>query len=84
MGGTGDISERLFEGQDKLLEGQDKLLEGQGRIEAKLGEVIESIRGPPRLDEEGNQVKPDYAKENLMAKMDELIAAVNRLADRRP
>lgn len=62
---------------EKTKDISERLLDGQG-------EILMAIRGPPKVDEEGNPVKPDYAKENLMAKMDELIAAVNRLADRRP
>ena len=81
MGTTKDISERLFEGQD--------------RIETKLDEVLVAIRGPPKKDKDGKSIKPDYANDNLLAKMDELntnmtakldrlIEAVERMADRRP
>lgn len=51
----------------------EKLFDGQRRI-------LEAIQGPPELDKDGKPVD----KGNLMDKMDELIAAVNRLADKNP
>lgn len=77
MWDTKDISEKIFEWL-KLLH------DGQVRIEGKLDNVHAAIMGPPELDKDGKPVKPDYAKNNLMSKMDELIAAVNRLADKNP
>ena len=84
MWDTKDISEKIFEGLDKLLEGQEKLLEGQDKLLEGQDEILKSIRGPIELDDDGEPVEPDYAKNNLMSKMDELIAAVNRLADKNP
>ena len=67
---TRDISERLFDGLDKLLDGQERILDGQERI-------LEAIRGPAKQDSDG---KPVAEQDNLMSKLDELIAAVDRLA----
>ena len=77
MSDTRDISEKIFE---KL----DKLDDGQTRILGRLDDVHAAIMGPPELDENGKPIRPDYAKNNLMSKMDELIAAVNRLTDKIP
>ena len=70
MGATKDISERLFEGQERILE---------------------AIQGPPQFDKDGKPIvkgnlldKLDKLDENhavLVGKMDDVIAAINRLTD---
>ena len=90
LGGVSFLALGLFSRtmMEKTKDISERLLDGQE-------EILKAIRGPPRVDGDGNPVKPDYAKENLMvkmdelntnltAKMDELIGAVNRMAERLP
>ena len=59
---------------EKTKDISERLLDGQK-------EILEAIRGPLKKDNNGNPIDPDYARDNLSAKMDELSKAVDRLAD---
>ena len=65
---TRDISERLYEGQERIL----VAIRGPTKLDEN---------GKPVAEQGNLMAKMDEVNDNLMAKMDELIGAVNRLSD---
>ena len=70
---TGKISKKLYEALDKL----DK----------KTDEVLMAIMGPPELDKNGEPVKRDYSKNNLLKaieagndKIDKMAVSMDKMA----
>ena len=63
---TREIRDRLYEKMDELNKKADEQLKKADEQLEKTDEVLMAIMGPPKTDENGEPVKRDYSKHNLL------------------